>query len=123
MDRILNYLPDNVHVRFGWEKPSYRSEPINLEYRTIVMPKQWLKHNKRGVWNEFEIKKEFKKKLMEYHGEEFIHTTEPLVVYEWNQIENICSVLKRAKEIGFDNILDIVNNVNPKDVIYDHAIY
>ena len=58
MDRILSYLPENVHVRFGWDNgPLSYNSPINdITYRTIVIPKTWLKHGDRGSYHEWSIK-------------------------------------------------------------------
>lgn len=118
MDKILSYLPDNVHVRFGWEhEPTYYGAVPETEYKIIVIPKSWLKHGKRGSYSEWTIKETYKKKLIKEFGEELNHTTEKLEVLEWNQLECVCHILKAAKKIDF-NLLDRVSMVDDKDVIY-----
>lgn len=123
MDRIISYLPDNVHVTFGWEKdPAYYGAYPETTYSTIVIPKNWIKHNKRGSWNEWEIKKTFKNKLASQFGEEYLHSTKKLQVIEWNQLENVAMMIKKANNIGFSNILEIAKTIDPNDVIYTHSI-
>lgn len=118
MDRILSYLPENVHVRFGWEHdPDYFGIRAETEYKTIIIPKSWLKHGKRGSYSEWTIKETYKKKLIREFGEEFVHTTERIEVLEWNQLESVCKILKAAKKIDF-NLIDRVSMVDDKDVIY-----
>ena len=118
MDKILSYLPENVHVRFGWEQePDYFGGPSNTYYRVICIPKIWLKHGERGNYNEWSIKETYKKKLIKEFGEEFIHITERIEVLEWNQLECVCHILKAAKMIDF-NLIDRVSMVDDKDVIY-----
>jgi hypothetical protein len=118
MDRILSYLPENVHVRFGWEhEPTCYYGLPETEYKTIVIPKSWLKHGKRGSYSEWSIKERYKKKLIKEFGEEFIHITERLEVLEWNQLECVYYILKRADKIGFD-LIDRVSIVDDKDVKY-----
>ena len=118
MDRILSYLPENVHVRFGWDKdPDYFGIRTEIEYKTIVIPKYWLKHGTHGSYSEWTIKETYKKKLIHEFGEEFVHTTERIEVLEWNQLESVCKILKAAKKIDF-NLLDRVSMVDDKDVIY-----
>ena len=119
MDKILSYLPDNVHVRFGWEhEPQYYGGVPDTEYKVILLPKIWLKHNKRGSWNEWEIKQSFRNKLYKEFGID--HWTEQLQILEWNQMENIGLMLKKAKQIGFNDILERINNMNFEDAIYKH---
>ena len=118
MDKILSYLPENVHVRFGWEhEPDYFGAIPKTEYKSIVIPKSWLKHGKRGSYNEWEIKKTYHKKLANAVGDQFLRSTEPLEVLEWNQLETVCYILKKAKNIGFD-LLDNVSLVDENDVKY-----
>ena len=118
MNKILSYLPENVHVRFGWEhEPQYYKAIPETEYKTIVIPKSWLKHGKRGSYSEWTIKETYKKKLIKEFGEKFEHTTERIEVLEWNQLESVCQILKVAKKIDF-NLLDRVSMVDDKDVIY-----
>lgn len=118
MDRILNYLPDNVHVRFGWEhEPEYYGDIPDIEYKVIYIPKNWLKHGERGSYNEWSIKETYKKKLVKEFGEEFLHSTERLEVLEWNQLESVCYILKYAKKIDFD-LISKVSMVNDIDVKY-----
>ena len=118
MDKILSYLPENVHVRFGWEyEPDYYGAMSKTEYKTIVIPKSWLKHGTRGSYSEWTIKETYKKKLIKEFGEKFEHTTERIEVLEWNQLESVCQILKAAKKIDF-NLLDRVSMVDDKDVIY-----
>ena len=124
MDRILSYLPENVHVRFGWEhEPEHYGAMPNTEYKVICIPKIWLKHGERGRYNEWSIKETYKKKLAKEFGEEFLHNTERLEVLEWNQLESVCYILKHAKKIDFD-LINRVSMVNEKDVKYlnTHAI-
>ena len=118
MDRILSYLPENVHVRFGWEHESeYYGAIPNTEYKVICIPKNWLKHGERGAYNEWSIKETYKKKLVKEFGEEFLHKTERLEVLEWNQLESVYYILKRADKINFD-LIDRISMVNDKDVKY-----
>ena len=119
MDRILSYLPDNIHVRFGWD-----SEPWcgmhsfdHITYRVIEIPKIWLKHGERGSYNEWSIKETYKKKLAKEFGENFLHSTERLEVLEWNQLESVCYILKYAKKIDFD-LISKVSMVNDIDLKY-----
>ena len=118
MDKILSYLPENVHVRFGWEHdPEYYGAMPHTEYKVICIPKNWLKHGKRGTYDEWSIKETYKKKLSKEFGEEFLHKTERLELIEWNQLETVCQILKSANNIGFD-LISAIQNVNDKDVIY-----
>ena len=118
MDKILSYLPENVHVRFGWEhEPAYYGAIPESEYKTIVIPKSWLKHGECGSYSEWTIKETYKKKLINEFGEEFIHTTEKLEVLEWNQLASVCYILKAAKKINF-NLIDRVSIVDDKDAKY-----
>lgn len=119
MDRIINYLPDNVHVSFGWEdEPAYYNGPSNIKYSTIVIPKIWLKHNERGRYNEWEIKKIYRKKLAKEFGENYLHYTESLHVLEWDILENVALMIKESQKINFDDMLDIVRNVKSEDAKY-----
>ena len=54
MDRILSYLPENVHVRFGWDSEPWCGTHSfdHVTYRVIEIPKIWLKHGERGRYNE-----------------------------------------------------------------------
>lgn len=118
MDKILSYLPENVHVRFGWERePAYYTAIPETEYKIIVIPKSWLKHGERGSYSEWTIKETYKKKLIKEFGEEFVHITERIEVLEWNQLESVCQILKAADKIGFD-LINRVSMVDDKDVIY-----
>ena len=118
MDRILSYLPENVHVRFGWERePDYFGGPSNIDYKVICIPKTWLKHGERGTYHEWEIKKTYHKQLANAVGEHFLHSTERLEVLEWNQLESVCYILKQADKIGFD-LIDRISMVDDKDVKY-----
>ena len=119
MDRILSYLPENVHVRFGWDNgPLSYNSPINdITYRTIVIPKIWLKHGERGSYHEWSIKETYKKKLANEFGEKFLHKTERLEVLEWNQLESVCYIIKKADKIDFD-LLDRISQVNDMDLKY-----
>ena len=118
MDKILSYLPENVHVRFGWQyEPLFYGAIPKTEYKTIVIPKSWLKHGERGSYLEWTIKETYKKKLIKEFGEELNHTTEKLEVLEWNQLECVCYILKRADKIGFA-LIDRVSMVDDQDVIY-----
>ena len=118
MDKILSYLPENVHVRFGWEyEPEYYGGMSHTEYKVICIPKNWLKHGERGAYNEWSIKETYKKKLVKQFGEEYLHKTERLELIEWNQLETVCQILKRAKKIDFD-LISAIPNVDSKDVIY-----
>lgn len=121
MDRILSYLPENVHVRFGWERePDYFGGPSHTDYRVICIPKSWLKHGNRGAYDEWSIKETYKKKLANEFGEEFLHKTERLEVLEWNQLENIAYNFCHAEAIGFTNILEKVKEVARFDIRYTH---
>lgn len=119
MDRILSYLPENVHVRFGWDNgPLSYNSPINdITYHTIVIPKTWLKHGDRGSYHEWSIKETYKKKLANEFGEKFLHKTERLEVLEWNQLESVCYIIKKADKIGFD-LIDRISRVNDMDLKY-----
>ena len=119
MDRILSYLPDNVHVRFGWDSEPWCGTHSfdHITYRVIEIPKIWLKHSERGSYNEWSIKETYKKKLTKEFGEEFLHSTERFEVLEWNQLESICYILKYAKKIDFD-LISKVSMVNDIDVKY-----
>lgn len=118
MDRILSYLPENVHVRFGWEyEPEHYGGIPHTEYKVICIPKNWLKHGERGRYDEWSIKKIYKKKLAKEFGEEFLHNTERLEVLEWNQLESVCYILKHAKKIDFD-LISKVSMVNDMDLKY-----
>ena len=118
MDRILSYLPENIHVRFGWERePDYFGGPSNTDYKVICIPKTWLKHGNRGAYNEWSIKETYKKKLANEFGEEFLHKTERLEVLEWNQLESVCYIIKKADKIGFD-LIDRISQVNDMDLKY-----
>lgn len=66
-------------------------------------------------------KNSMKKKYKQTVGE---HTSSFAIsaVLEWNQLENISQVLKHAKKIGFDNIMELVPQVDSKDVIYFNQI-
>ncbi len=122
-DRILSYLPENVHVKFGWDKEPWcgRHTYGHIEYKVICIPKDWLKHGKRGAYNEWEIKAAYKKKLVSKFGDEFIHTTEQLEVLEWNQLETVVKILQKAKGIDFD-LISYVDRVNPEDAIYMNTV-
>ena len=123
MDRILSYLPEKVHVRFGWEnEPRYYGDIPDKEYSTICIPKEWLKHGKRGHWYEWTIKKTYQKKLANEFGEKYLHSTEQLQIREWNQLENVSIMYQNALRIGFDNILEIAKTMNSEDAKYTHAI-
>jgi len=118
MDRILSYLPEYVHVRFGWEQePEYYGAYIVTKYEVIKIPKIWLKHGERGNYNEWSIKETYKKKLAREFGEEYLHKTERLEVLEWNQLESVCYILKHADKIGFD-LLDRISQVKDVDIKY-----
>lgn len=119
MDRILSYLPENVHVRFGWDNgPLSYGSPVNdISYKTICIPKNWLKHGERGRYNEWSIKETYKKKLTKEFGEKFLHSTERLEVLEWNQLESVYYILKHADKINFD-LIDRISMVNDMDVKY-----
>lgn len=118
MDRILSYLPENVHVRFGWERePDYFRGPSKTDYKVICIPKTWLKHGDRGSYHEWSIKETYKKKLANEFGEEFLHKTERLEVLEWNQLESVCYIIKKANKIGFD-LIDRISQVNDMDLKY-----
>ena len=118
MDRILSYLPDNVHVRFGWEhNPEYYGAYPVTTYKVICIPKSWLKHSKRGAYDEWSIKETYKKKLAREFGNEYLNKTERLEVLEWNQLESVYYILKHADKIGF-NLLDRISDVNDIDVKY-----
>lgn len=121
MDSILNCLPDNVHVRFGWEhEPQYYGAHPHTEYKVICIPKSWLKHGKHGAYNEWIIKETYKKKLAKDFGEEYIHTTERIEVLEWNQLESVCYYLKQADKINFD-LIDKISLVKDSDIKYTHV--
>ena len=124
MDRILSYLPDNVHVRFGWDsEPWCGSHSFDhVTYQTICIPKSWLKHGDRGAYDEWSIKETYKKKLAKEFGEEFLHTTEQLEVLEWNQLENIAYNWCKAEAIGFTNILEKAKEVARFDIRYTHSV-
>ena len=123
MGKILSYLPEKVHVVFGWkDEPYYYGNIPKTSYSTICIPKEWIKHNKRGSWNEWEIKKSYHKKLANEFGEKFLHSTEPILVKEWNQLENVVIMYKNALNIGFDDILEIAKTVNFEDAKYTHGI-
>ena len=123
MDRILSYLPENVHVVFGWDEGTDHFGGLNNIYRrTIVIPKSWLKHGERGIYDEWSIKETYKKKLAREFGEDYLHSTERIEVKEWNQLENVAGMLRNAKKIGFDNIFEIAKTVNEADVKYTHNI-
>ena len=118
MDRILSYLPENVHVRFGWDRgPDYFRGPSKTDYKVICIPKTWLKHGERGHYDEWSIKKTYHKQLAKAVGEHFLHSTERLEVLEWNQLESVCYILKKADNIGFD-LIDRVSQVNDMDLKY-----
>lgn len=119
MDRILSYLAENVHVRFGWNSEPWCGSHLcdHITYRVIEIPKKWLKHGERGRYDEWSIKETYKKKLAKEFGEEFLHNTERLEVLEWNQLESVCYILKHAKKIDFD-LIDRVSMVNDMDVKY-----
>lgn len=118
MDKILSYLPDNVHVRFGFEhEPQYYGINPEIEYKIIIIPKSWLKHGERGSYSEWTIKETYKKKFIKEFGEEFIHTTERIEVLEWNQLESVCYILKQADKIGFD-LINKISQVNDIDIKY-----
>ena len=124
MDRILSYLPENVHVRFGWEREPWCGSHSfdHVTYKTIYIPKSWLKHGERGHYDEWSIKETYKKKLANEFGKEFLHTTERLEVLEWNQLENTAYMLKRAKRIDFDNLFEIAKTINEADIKYTHSV-
>lgn len=123
MDRILNYLPEIVHVVFGWNNgPDHWGGMDNIERRTILIPKEWLKHGERGRYDEWTIKKTYQKKLVKEFGEEFLHSSERIEVMEWNQLENVAGLLHKAKRIDFDNIFEIAKTVNEMDIKYTHNI-
>lgn len=120
---LLQYLPDNVHVRFGWDKgPDYFHGPSNVEYSTVVIPKIWLKHGERGRYDEWTIKETYKKKLTKMFGDHFLKTTEKIEVLEWNQLENVALMFNAAMNIGFDNILDVAKLVDPSVCKYMHNV-
>ena len=122
MDRILSYLPENVHVRFGWDSEPWCGTHSfdHVTYRVIEIPKIWLKHGERGWYDEWTIKKTYQKKLAREFGDEYLHKTERLEVLEWNQLENTAYMLMKAKKIGFDNLFEIAKTVNLADVKYTH---
>ena len=123
MDSILNCLPDNVHVRFGWEhEPQYFNGIPHTEYKIIIIPKSWLKHGDRGSYNEWSIKENYKRKLIKLYGDEFGHYTESIEVLEWNQMENIAYMLRQAKNINFTDILERVTKIEDEDIIYTHSV-
>ena len=123
MDRILGYLPNTVHVMFGWNTgPRFYGDYDHITHAIIAIPKEWIKHNKRGSWNEWEIKKTYKKKLMSQFGNDYGHSTEKLEILEWNQLENVAYMLRRANGVGFHDILEVAKTVNQSDVKYTHAV-
>lgn len=118
MNRILSYLPEYVHVRFGWElEPEYYGAYPITKYKVIKIPKIWLKHGERGHYDEWSIKETYKKKLVREFGKEYLDKTERLEVLEWNQLESVCYILKHADEIGFD-LLDRISEVKDTDIKY-----
>ena len=124
-DRILSYLPETVHVSLGYEiEPSYFGGPSDVDYFVVEIPKKWLQHNKRGTFYEWTIKSKYQSKFDELEKTHIYghKHTEPIQVLEWNQLENIAYNLRKAKQIGFDNILEIVNEVNNEDIIYTHSV-
>ena len=119
MDRILSYLPENVHVRFGWDSEPWCGTHSfdHVTYRIIKIPKAWLKHGERGHYDEWSIKETYKKKLAREFGDEYLHKTERLEVLEWNQLEAVCYILKKADKINF-NLIDRISQVDDKDLKY-----
>ena len=119
MDRILSYLPDNIHVRFRWDSEPWCGTHSfdHITYRVIEIPKIWLKHGERGSYNEWSIKETYKKKLAKEFGEKFLHSTERLEVLEWNQLESVYYILKHADKINFD-LIDRISMVNDIDLKY-----
>ena len=122
MDSILSILPESVHIRIGIEEmPTFMNPNPTTEWHDYKIPKKWLKHGERGRYNEWTIKKQYEKKYKQTVGE---HTSSFAIsaVLEWNQLENISQVLKQTKKIGFDNIMELVPQVDSKDVMYFNQI-
>ena len=119
MDRILNYLPEIVHIRVGYEQePRYYGDYTSVDWVDYEIPKVWLKHGQPGCYDEWTIKKTYEKKFIERHGDRILHRTEAISVLEWNQLQNIVIKLQKANKLGFTNILEIASKVKFEDAKY-----
>lgn len=122
MDRILSYLPEIIHVRVGYYQESrYYMDHTDVNWVDYEIPKNWLKHGERGHSDEWTLKKTYEKKFIEMHGDEALHQSNWQVI-EWNQLQDMAIVLKKAKEIGFNNILEMAPNVNYSDAKYFNQV-
>lgn len=122
MDRILNYLPETVHIRIGYDnEPQYWGDQPGVTYVDYEIPKSWLKHGEQGHYNEWTLKKPYEKKFIALHGARPLHKDWWNVV-EWNQLQDIVIVLEKAKKLGFDNILEVATTVNKEDAKYFNQV-
>lgn len=122
MDRILSYLPEIVHVRVGYYQESmHYMDHYDVEWVDYKIPKNWLKHGECGHSNEWTLKKTYEKKFIEMYGDKALYQSDWQVI-EWNQLQDMAIVLNKAKKIGFDNILEVVPNVNYSDAKYFNQV-
>lgn len=123
MDRILNYLPEIVHIRVGYEQEQrYYGDYCGVDWVDYEIPKAWLKHGKCGSYNEWTLKKTYEKKFIEQYGDKILHKTEAISVLEWNQLQDMVIVFNKAKNIGFNNILELVPSVESMDAKYFNQV-
>lgn len=123
MDRILSYLPEIVHIRVGYEnEPRYYGDYTSVDWVDYEIPKIWLKHGECGSYNEWTLKKTYEKKFIERYSDKILHRTEQISVLEWNQLQDMVIVFNKAKNIGFNNILEIVPKVENGDAKYFNQV-
>lgn len=117
MDRILGYLPENVHIRVGYDnEPRYYGDYPGVDWVDYEIPKIWLKHGERGHFDEWTLKKNYEKKFIERYGNKALGHRWELI--EWNQLQDIVIIYEKAKKMGFPEILQVAPTV-----VYDDAKY
>jgi len=122
MDRILNYLPEIVHIRIGYDnEPRFYGDHPGVDWIDYEIPKVWLKHGERGHYDEWTLKKTYEKQFIARYGEKALHHGGWELI-EWNQLQDMVIVYKKAKKMGFDNILEVVPTVETSDARYFNQV-
>lgn len=119
-DTVYNSLPPKVRVLLEKEEMPTHNDPYPLGPKKMAyVPKEWVKHNERGHYDEWTWNNEYYKEICQKVGEDWYYAT-MYDILEWGIMENIALMLNKAEENNISNILDLVSKMNLNDAKYSH---